>query len=80
MTPCPPDSGSASSGSLVLLDLCRRPLILSYPFWCGLLQGESGVVLELPDQKAQVFLVLIALTGRFSKHARKVFDEMPMRA
>jgi hypothetical protein len=61
MTPCPLDFGSASSGSSVLLDLCHRSSILSYPFWCGLLQGEGGVVLELPDQKAFVFLVVIAL-------------------
>jgi hypothetical protein len=28
---------------------------------CGLLQGEAGVILELPNQKAQRFLVPIAL-------------------
>jgi hypothetical protein len=78
-TLCPPDFGSASSGSSVLLDLYHRSSILSYPFWCGLLQGEAGVVLELPDQKARVFLVLIALTRRFPEHARKLFDEMPVR-
>jgi hypothetical protein len=53
VTPCPPDSGSVSSGSSVLLDLCCRSSISSYPFWCGLLQGEAGVVLELPDQKVE---------------------------
>jgi hypothetical protein len=29
---------------------------------CGLLQVRSGIVFELPDEKAQVFLVLIILT------------------
>jgi hypothetical protein len=39
---------------------------------------EVGHLLELPDQKARVFLVLIALTRWFSEHTRKVFDEMPV--
>jgi hypothetical protein len=39
-----------------------------------------GCVLELPDQKARVFLVLIAFTRWFSEYARKVFDEMRVRA
>jgi hypothetical protein len=43
---------------------------------CELLQGEAGVVLELPDQKAQGFLVLIALKRLFSEHAHKIFGEM----
>jgi hypothetical protein len=45
----------------------------------GLLQLRTGIVLELPNQKAQVFLVLIAFTRWFSEHARKVFSEMTMR-
>jgi hypothetical protein len=40
---------------------------------------EAGHVLELPDQKARVFLVLIALTWWILKHAHKVFGEMPVR-
>jgi hypothetical protein len=36
-------------------------LILSYLFCCGLLQGEVCIILELPDQKAQNFLVPITL-------------------
>jgi hypothetical protein len=34
-------------------------LILSYLFYCGLLQGEAGIVLELPNQKTRCFLVQI---------------------
>jgi hypothetical protein len=44
-----------------------------------LLQGEAGVVLELPDQKAQGFLVLIVLKQLFLEHACKVFSEMPVK-
>jgi hypothetical protein len=73
---------------------CRtRPLIhldFSVCRWiqcCGchsvrvirLLQGEASVVLELPDQKAQVFLVPIAVTWWFSEYARKVFGEIVVR-
>jgi hypothetical protein len=36
-------------------------------------------ILELPEQKAQGFLVLIALKWLFSEHVCKVFSEMPMR-
>jgi hypothetical protein len=42
----------------------------------GLLHVEVGAILKLPDQKARGFLVLIALSRWFSKHGRKVFDEM----
>jgi hypothetical protein len=35
---------------------------LWFLIWFGFLQGEAGIVLELPDQKARVFLVPIALT------------------
>jgi hypothetical protein len=45
----------------------------------GLLQDVPGIILELPDQKARGFLVLIALKWLFLEHARKVFDEMPVR-
>jgi hypothetical protein len=44
-----------------------------------LLQGEAGVVLELPDQKARGFLDLIFLSGWFAERARKIFGEMPKR-
>jgi hypothetical protein len=30
---------------------------------CESLQGEAGIVLELPNQKAQGFVVQIALSG-----------------
>jgi hypothetical protein len=40
---------------------------------------EVGRLLELLDQKAQVFFVLIALTRWFSEHAHKVFGEIPVR-
>jgi hypothetical protein len=48
--------------------------------WFSILVGEAGIVLELPDQKAQVFSVLIVFTRWFAKYGRKVFDEMPVRA
>jgi hypothetical protein len=38
---------------------------------------RTGIVLELPDQKARVFLVLIAFTLWLLEHARKVFGEIP---
>jgi hypothetical protein len=44
----------------------------------GLLQREIGVVLELPVQKAQYFIVLIALTRLFLEHVRKLFSEIPV--
>jgi hypothetical protein len=40
---------------------------------------EADIVLELLNQKAQVFLVLIAFMRSFSEHVRKMFDEMIMR-
>jgi hypothetical protein len=43
---------------------------------CGLVQVTPGTSLELSDQKAQGFLILIAFTRWFLKHVRKVFDEM----
>jgi hypothetical protein len=42
-------------------------------------QGEAGVVLELPDQKVRGFLVLIALNRLFPEHTRNVFGEMTMK-
>jgi hypothetical protein len=40
---------------------------------------KPGHVLELPDQKARDFLVLIVFKRLFLKHAHKVFDEMLVR-
>jgi hypothetical protein len=37
---------------------------------------EAGLVLESPDQKTLVFLVLGALLWCFLEHARKVFGEI----
>jgi hypothetical protein len=34
--------------------------ILFLSLWFKLLQGEAGIILELPDQKARGFLVSIA--------------------
>jgi hypothetical protein len=45
----------------------------------GLLQGEADIILELPDQKAQGFLVPIDLKRLFPKHTRKVLGEIPVR-
>jgi hypothetical protein len=42
----------------------------------GLLQGQAGVILKLPDQKAQGFLVSIALKRLFPEYAHKLFGEM----
>jgi hypothetical protein len=41
---------------------------------------RGSVILEPPDQKIRVFVVVIALTRWFSEHARKVFDEISVRA
>jgi hypothetical protein len=38
-----------------------------------------GIVLELPDQKARGFLILISLKRLFFEHARKIFGEMFVR-
>jgi hypothetical protein len=46
---------------------------------CESLQEQAGVILELPDQKARGFLVLIAFKRLFSEHAHKMFGEMPVR-
>jgi hypothetical protein len=43
------------------------------------LQGETGVDLELSDQKARCFLVLMVLKWLFLKHDHKVFGEMTVR-
>jgi hypothetical protein len=46
---------------------------------CGLFQGESRSCLELSDQNARGFLILIALKRLLPEHARKVFGEIPVR-
>jgi hypothetical protein len=46
---------------------------------CGLLQGETSVVLKLPDRKARGFIVQIALPRCFSECAHQIFSEMPVR-
>jgi hypothetical protein len=40
---------------------------------------EAGIVLELLDQKARVFLALVVLLWWFIDHAHKVFDKMSVR-
>jgi hypothetical protein len=47
---------------------------------CGLLQVRVGVILDPPDQKAQVFVVIIVLTWWFFEHVRKIFDEISLGA
>jgi hypothetical protein len=42
----------------------------------GLLQDKAGVILDLPDQKARCFLVLIVFKWLLLEHTRKVFGEM----
>jgi hypothetical protein len=48
-------------------------------FWEDSSLSITGVVVELPNQKAQVFLVLIVLTRWFSEHIHKVFGEISVR-
>jgi hypothetical protein len=38
-----------SSSSSVLLDLCRRSLVLGWPIVWDSLQVKPGLILELPD-------------------------------
>jgi hypothetical protein len=72
---CP---GFASAAAPVFVVSLMFELVLQFPIVCGLLQGQAGVVLELPHQKAQGFLVLIALIWLFLEYARKVFGEIPV--
>jgi hypothetical protein len=43
------------------------------------LQEEAGVILQLPDRKAQGFLVLISFKRLFSEYVHQLFGEMPVR-
>jgi hypothetical protein len=40
------------------------------------MQGEAGVILELPDRKARDFIVQISLSRCFSEYTHQVFGEM----
>jgi hypothetical protein len=42
-----------------------------------LLQGDTGIALESPDQTTRGFVVQIALLRRFSERVHQVFGEMP---
>jgi hypothetical protein len=53
--------------SIVVSDLVR------------ILVGGGRYSFEPPNQKAQVFLVLVGLSWWFSEHACKLFDEMHVR-
>jgi hypothetical protein len=64
--------------------LSVTPLVLSSCCklrWCacGFLLVVAGIILELSDKKAQVFLVLVELPWWFLEHAHKVFNEMLVR-
>jgi hypothetical protein len=48
-------------------------------FCAECVQGEADVLLELTDQKARGFLVLIALNRLLPEHACKMFGEMLVR-
>ncbi|WP_428739599.1 hypothetical protein, partial [Sulfurimonas sp.] len=51
--------------------------IQSFLMW--IVAAGSWPYLKLLDQKTQCFLFLITLKRLLLKHARKVFDEMPVR-
>jgi hypothetical protein len=51
-------------------------LTISYAW---IVVGGNRFYIELPDQKDQGFLLLIALKRLFSEHVCKVFDEIRMR-
>jgi hypothetical protein len=57
---------------------CRRSSVSIFSIACGFLQVDLGLVLELPNKKAQSFLISIALNRLFSEHAHKMFDEISM--
>jgi hypothetical protein len=54
-------------------------LLFCYYRFCGFLHVEIGIALELPDQKTQVFLILVVLLWCFLKHTHKMLDEMCVR-
>jgi hypothetical protein len=43
------------------------------------LAGEGGIVLEVPDQKARDFSVLIMLNWLFSEHVYKMLGKIFVR-
>jgi hypothetical protein len=45
--------------------------------FCGF--GGAGVILELLNQKARFFTILIVFSRWFLEHARKVFGEISER-
>jgi hypothetical protein len=59
---------------------CVEAWYLLLHVWFLILIGEAGIILQLPDQKVWVLLVLITFTRWFPKYVRKVFDEIPVRA
>jgi hypothetical protein len=75
-------SGWLSAAALLVLVKCSSNCLkggkscVDLSFECEYLQVKVGCVLELPDQKAREFLVLIAFKLLFPEHARKVFDKM----
>jgi hypothetical protein len=60
------DAEIFGGGSRVLYCLC-------------LLDSFIGLIFGLSDQKARVFLVLIAFTRWFSEHICKLFGEIPVK-
>jgi hypothetical protein len=60
----------------LLLSVARR---FRFPFVCGLLHREVGIIFELSDQKARGFLVFIVIKRLFSEYVRKIFGEMSVR-
>jgi hypothetical protein len=69
---------------LVASFLSFGPLFLRVVFFLWILVwifagAHPGSIFELPDQRTQVFLVLIALMWLFPEHVHKMFGEMPFR-
>jgi hypothetical protein len=67
-----------TSQCLVLLS----PLVCSsilFVLWFGLLQGDPGPSLELPNRKTRGFIVQIALPRWFPERIHQLFGEMTLR-
>jgi hypothetical protein len=72
----PAESFSFLATALVMFTKCSMKCLygsIDLPFESEFMQVEAGIVLKSPDQKNQVFLVLIVLLCWFLSHVHKVF-------